>query len=308
MRNLKYICAQPASLYYAWQVEVMLNNFIENGIDLKDVDIVCSKISVEVGSDWIALQNGYNANFYFYDDTRDDKSYQPSLQAHILEKHWKANCILECTPIFFHDADFLFVRPFDFEPFLKDDNWYFSDTISYIGSTYILSKGQEVFDAMCNSIGIEKQLVLDNQRNSGGAQKLFKNITSHYWRKVYDHQIKLHKALQSVAHIKKENDPYGIQVWTASMWAELWTGLMMGRQIRVPKEFDFCFAVDNINVFDRLSFYHNAGVSGSNDTYFNKTEFINRLPYGNCIEPNKEFTSHFYWQWIDKTAKITKLL
>ena len=115
MRSLKYICAQPASLYYAWQVEVMLNNFIANGIDLKNVDIVCGKISDEVGSDWIALQNGYNANFYFYEDTRDDKTYQPSLQAHILEKHWKANCILECTPIFFHDADFLFVRPFDFK-------------------------------------------------------------------------------------------------------------------------------------------------------------------------------------------------
>ena len=306
MRSLKYICAQPASLYYAWQVEVMINNFMANGIDLKDVDIVCG-ISEQIGSDWLALQNGYNANFYFYEDTREDKSYQPSLQAHILEKHWEANCILECTPIFFHDADFLFVRPFDFEPFLKDDNWYFSDTISYIGSNYILSKGQEVFDAMTNSIGIDKQLVLDNQRNSGGAQKLFKSINSHYWRKVYEHQNKLYKALKTVSHIKKDNDPYGIQIWTASMWAELWTGLMMGRQIRVPREFDFCFAVDPINVFDRLSFYHNAGVSGSHDGYFNKTDFINRVPYGNCIEPKKEFTSHFYWEWVEKTAKVTKL-
>ena len=82
----------------------------------------------------------------------------------------------------------------------------------------------------------------------------------------------------------------------------------MGRQIRVPKEFDFCSAVDKKEGSNRLSFYHHAGVSGSNDTYFNKTDFINRLPYGNCVEPNKEFTSHFYWQWIDKTAKITKLL
>jgi hypothetical protein len=308
MRSIRYICAQPADLYYAWQVEVMINNFVANGIDIKDIDIVCAKVSDEISTEWIKLKNGYEANFYFYDDTREDKSYIPSLQAHILEKHWIANCELECTPIFFHDADFLFVRPFDFAPFLEDDNWYFSDTISYIGSTYILSKGQEVFDTMCDAIGIRKQLVLDNQRNSGGAQKLFKNISQHYWRKVYEHQMKLYKAMQTVAHIKKENDPYGIQIWTASMWAELWTGLMMGKQIRVPKEFDFCFAVDNISVFDRLSFYHNAGVSSSNDGYFFKGDYINQLPYNNCSEPSKEFTSHFYWEWIEKTAKVTKLL
>ena len=32
MKNLRYICVQPRILYYAWQVEVMINNFIKNGI------------------------------------------------------------------------------------------------------------------------------------------------------------------------------------------------------------------------------------------------------------------------------------
>ena len=66
--------------------------------------------------------------------------------------------------------------------------------------------------------------------------------------------------------------------------------------------------MDKISVFDRLSFYHNAGVSSSNDGYFFKGDYINQLPYNNCVEPSKEFTSHFYWEWIDKTAKVTKLL
>ena len=40
---IRFICAQPSELYFVWQVEVMLNNFIEMGVDLQCVDIVCTK-------------------------------------------------------------------------------------------------------------------------------------------------------------------------------------------------------------------------------------------------------------------------
>ena len=40
IRNLRFVSAQPASLYYAWQVEVMLNNFQVMGVNLNNVDIV----------------------------------------------------------------------------------------------------------------------------------------------------------------------------------------------------------------------------------------------------------------------------
>jgi len=43
IRNLRFVCAQPATLYYAWQVEVMLNNFKSMGVNLNQVDIVCWK-------------------------------------------------------------------------------------------------------------------------------------------------------------------------------------------------------------------------------------------------------------------------
>ena len=308
MRSLIYISAQPATLYYAWQIEVMINNFLFNGIEAKDIHIVCSINNGSTPTEWLKLQKGYGANFFFYEDTRVDKSYAPSIQAHILEKHWKQNQELETEAIFFHDCDFLFIKPFNFKPFLEDDKWYFSDTISYIGASYILSKGVEVLDVMCKSIGIEKQLVIDNQRNSGGAQKLFKNITSHYWRKVYDHEYKLWYALQTVKDIKKENDPYGIQVWTASMWAELWTGLMMGKQIRAPKEFDFCLGCDTESRLNEVCFFHNAGVVDNKSGFFFKVDYTNLLPYNNCKEPNKNTSSHFYWKWIERTSKATKLL
>jgi len=295
---MKFISAQPASLYYAWQAEVMINNFLSMGIKGDDIHLVCAKISPEVGEDWLTLQKSYPAKFFFYEDTRTDKAYQPGVQAHILEKHWRDNPDLDNEAVFFHDVDFIFTRPFDFTPFLKDDIWYFSDTTSYLGAHYIQYKGEEVLDVMCNSIGINKQLVINNQPHSGGAQKLFKNITADYWKLVYDNQMKLWYAMGTVEHIKKEGDPYGIQRWTASMWAELWTGWLLGHEIRVPKEFDFCWATDGVSRWNDLAFFHNAGVTGPQHRQFFKANYIDRLPYGEDLDINPDSASYKYWEWV----------
>ena len=42
MKKLHYICVQPRLIYYAWQIEVMINNFIQNGINPKDIHIIVS--------------------------------------------------------------------------------------------------------------------------------------------------------------------------------------------------------------------------------------------------------------------------
>ena len=41
LRQLRFVSAQPATKYYAWQVEVMLNNFIEMGVNPNQIDVVC---------------------------------------------------------------------------------------------------------------------------------------------------------------------------------------------------------------------------------------------------------------------------
>ena len=38
--NLRYICVQPRILYYVWQVEVMINNFLKNGVNPNNIDIL----------------------------------------------------------------------------------------------------------------------------------------------------------------------------------------------------------------------------------------------------------------------------
>ena len=53
MKKLRYVCAQPATDYYKWQVEVLINNFTSMGINPNDMDIVCWKVNGVIPDDWL---------------------------------------------------------------------------------------------------------------------------------------------------------------------------------------------------------------------------------------------------------------
>ncbi len=306
-----YLTAQPAIKKYTWEVEVYLSNFLEKKIDLSSVHIVLGYSDNRIDDNWLRLKNKFKeANFFFYKDTRVNNNYAPSIQAHILEKHWKSNLWLEKESIFFHDSDFIFTKPFDFEPFLKDNVWYLSDTVSYIGAEYIKSKGDEVLDFMCNIADIDKQLVIDNNKVSGGAQKLIKNVPTAYWADVYDLQLKLFKQTPKISQrIKKQKGKsyHELQHWTASMWAELWVAWKYGFKTKVPKEFNFMFYTNHITDWDKMCFYHNAGVVNSENKMFFKGEYANKLPYNKRLKLNKDLAGYNYYKLVQKVGKQTCL-
>ena len=296
--NLRLLSAQPATDYYAWQVEVYLHNFLKLGYNGNYIDVVAGYTG-GVPDSWRKIQQKFPyVRFFFYENTMANGAYSPAIQSHILEQHFKQHPYLQHDAIFFHDCDFIFTKFFDFSIYLNDDNWYFSDTISYIGSDYIKSKGEEVLDAMCETIGISKDVVVSNQNNSGGAQKLMKNVTADYWREVYENSINLYETLKSVSHIKKENDPNGIQVWTSSMWAELWTAWKRGFNVEVPKEFNFCWATCPIERWDDVSFFHNAGVADNKSGMFFKAEYIDKTPYNTSLEISDKRCSYNYYKQL----------
>ena len=290
---LRFISAQPATDYYAWQVEVYINNFIRNGYT--GIDVV-SGFQNKIPESWARLVERYGnvVNFHFYEDTMGNVKYIPAIQAHILKKDFEENP--NDGAFFFHDADFIFTRHLDFSPYLKDDNWYFSNTISYIGHDYIVSKGEEVLDAMCGVVGIDKSIVKANQLGSGGAQKLMKGLTSQYWDKVERDGIMLYDTMVKMQHVKREGDPYGIQAWTASMWAELWNGWLSGRNVVVPREFDFCWATCPIERWDDMYFFHNAGVPNTNQGMFYKAAYSDRVPYTDDLDLSDQRCSYRYYQ------------
>jgi hypothetical protein len=316
MSDIIYLSCQPAIPRFAWEVEVYVNNFIDMGVDPSNIHVVLGLdvSSGNIPSDWIKLRDHYApVKFFFYDDTRGHNTYQPSLQAHILEKHWKANPYMEQEAVFFHDADFIFTKPFDFSAFLGDDIWYLSDTISYIGADYIKSKGDEVFNAMCDIAGLDPRFVELQQLNSGGAQKLMKKIPTHYWTDSFNMQMELWEKIPPISNRikeeKKGEDYMVLQHWTMSMWAELWMAWKIGRETRVSKRFDFHFAIDHIDKWNDRSFFHNAGVVDESRGIFFKGKFNDKLPYGYEIpNVNKQVTGWKYFQYIQEVGKKSCLV
>jgi hypothetical protein len=296
MNKIKFLSAQPAIDYYAWQIEVQIMNLMLNGYDPEQINVV-SGYQDNIPECWLKLRSTYSSvKFFFYEDTLGDCKYLPAIQAHILKKHFKEHP--DNTPYFFVDADFIFTRYLDFTPYLNDDNWYFSDTISYIGYNYIVSKGEEVLDAMCSVVGISKELVKSNQENSGGAQKLMKNLTHEYWEMVEKYSFELYDVMMQLQHVRNDGSNHGIQAWTASMWAELWTAWKLGIDVVVPKEFDFCWATCNIKRWDQVSFFHNAGVMSDKDGMFHKAKYMDKYPFNYDEVVSEHRCSYNYYKLL----------
>ena len=69
-KKLYYVSAQPATLYYAWQVEVMVNNFLKHGVPPETIHIVTA-INKDVPIEWLKLQDKFReVTFAFYQDMR----------------------------------------------------------------------------------------------------------------------------------------------------------------------------------------------------------------------------------------------
>ena len=134
---MKYICAQPATLYYAWQIDAMLFSFRTVGVNLEDVHVVCA-IHGEINSHFDTLMRKYPwVIFSFYEDNRSDKSYISSIRPYILKQHFEVYKELSEEVLFYHYCDIVFTKPIEMNRFSADDVCYLSDTVSYIGYNYI---------------------------------------------------------------------------------------------------------------------------------------------------------------------------
>ena len=307
--NLRLLNAQPATEYYAWQVEVNLDNLLSMGYSDNSIDVVAGYTD-HIPKSWMELSKRYsNVRFHFYPDTRTDRTYAPSIQAHLLAKHWTRHPYLSKEAVFFHDCDFIFTKKFDFHKYLSDDNWYFSDCTSYLGYEYIIGKSETLLEMMCETVDICSCKIKSNKHKGGGAQKLIKNVHAEYWEAVERDSNALYKLMmtEKVRGMKKDDDPNPIQAWTASMWAELWNGWKRGHNVEVPEEFNFAWATDPSNKWDMVSFYHNAGVGDANSGMFFKGNYTTSLPYDEELELDEGRCSHKYFDIVKRVGNNTCL-
>ena len=319
MKNLRYICVQPRILYYAWQVEIMINNFIKQGINPNNIDILVAwnpnddTSKPENIEAWNKLASHYNqVRFFFYQDTREQPIYYiSSVRPNILKQHFKAHPQLESEAIFYHDCDIVFTQTPNFNAFLNDNIWYLSNTNSYINYDYIISKGQDVYDKMCEITEMHPIIPCLMNSNSGGAQYIMKNIDWTFWESVEHDSEKLFKEITELNNIKKAADPkyHELQIWCADMWAVLWNGWLEGNETKVVPEMDFSWATDSSNRWNETTIYHNAGATCESQGTFYKASYMDTLPYDLDIKKfNKEKNCYNYVLEIKETAQKSCLI
>lgn len=299
---MKYICAQPAIPYYSWQLEVMIINFLEMGVQRDDIHILCTYNGVII-SDFNNLKK-YGVHIFFYEDTRTDRSYIPSVYFHALKKHLFAHPDLKDEILFLHDSDILFTRPVNFN--FNMSSFHLSNTLSYINYDYVISKGEEQFIKMCEIVGISPDVVKKNNNNSGGAQYVVKGVTGEMFEKIERDSIKLY-AFLCEQEPRWNKSFYPIQKWTAGMWAELWNFWIYGFETVIDKDIDFSWSTSLIEDIDKYPILHNAGVVDSKGGMFFKGEFISERPYFKNLDIDKSRCSFWYYNWVKRAEQITVL-
>jgi hypothetical protein len=231
----------------------------------------------------------FGINVHHYTDFRRKKHYIPSIKPYLISNWIQSNP--KFGELFFlHDADIIFKNLPNFEELLKDDVCYLSDTIGYIGYDYIMDccnryeqhhpnseKGQLIKE-MSDIVGLEVDVIKQNQENSGGGQYLIKNTTCEMWDKIYKDSTNLYNQMMDYQR-RFPISPGEIQFWTAEMWAVLWNLWIYGLETKVTRELDFSWATDSIVVYNKRPILHMAGVTDDlKNRKFYKGDFINVDP------------------------------
>lgn len=314
MGKILFVTAQPDVPYFIWQIKLYVHNFIEKGIDPSQIHVILSipHRNEEPSKESLKLKD-FGINVHHFKDERIKKQYIPSIKPYLISK-W-----LETNPnygkiFFLHDADIIFRELPSFDRLLDDDVSYLSDTIGYIGYKYIMDcceryeknhpsseKGQLIKE-MADVIGIDVDVIKDNQDNSGGGQYLIKNTTPELWKKIYEDCTPLYN--QMLDYQKRfPISPGEIQFWTAEMWALLWNLWLSNHKTKITKELDFSWATDSIEIYEKRPILHMAGVTDDLKTRkFYKGEFINVDPIQKLIdEPT-------FFDFIEKTSSTIKYI
>lgn len=302
---MKYISVQPDINYFHWQVELYIFNFLRVGIRGEDINVIFLNDGV-VSEKALSLQRKYEmVNFFFYKDTRLDKRYIPSIKPWGMYLHFKEHPELEKERFFYHDSDIIFREKID-ESLFTGTQQYMSDTISYIGYDYCVSKGKRQLEKMADVVGIAIEEIKKNQLSSGGAQYVLSSISSDFWLKVYNDSNALYWLMDRESQAQTiVNGGYPIQKWCAEMWATLWNLWYFNFSTEVHKELDFCFATAPIEDWYKHKILHNAGVTEKERSYmFFKGDSINRVPYHDNFDYiDLKYCSSQYVANIEELAK-----
>jgi hypothetical protein len=252
------------------------------------------------------LSEKSKATFHFYPDNRENnlRSYIPSIRPYLLY-----NFFLENEKMFYkkawmyHDSDIIFRKVPKFKNIDTSRQIFMSDTRSYLDSNYIRGKSKELFNEMCEIVGIESKLVIENDKNAGGAQYVFGGeaiVGAFFWKKVMNDCVNLFDHMRDTATEYSPKHP--IQAWTADMWAVAWNLWLLGYQTGLSKELNFAWPIHGLQDWENNKILHNAGVVAEDKHLFFKGDYTTRTPFDDNFDHlEKTYCSYKYVEEIEET-------
>lgn len=272
------ITCQPTDSYFIWQNHLYIESCLDQGFKEEQIHILLYNPKGRVyNTNWDKLKECYpKLNIFVYEDDGVQQYlgiYIPILRPHILKQHFEAFPELQDRTIIYTDSDILWLKSLNINYLLEDDINYVSDANSYLNHSYFESKYKDVLpnkleqarerdflNEVCTIVGIDKQVVIDNNSNTGGVQYILKNVDAAFWKKVEEDVLKIRVHLQQVNREFFKDENTGIQSWCADLWAVQFNLWFFNRQTKVAKELDFAWSTDPISKIDSYPILHNAGI------------------------------------------------
>ena len=290
---MRLVCCQEDSIYMLWQVDIMLDNFARQGIELCQCDIVVGYRD-KLNPLWDKVISR-GANLYTFRDTRVDKCYVPSIYFHLLAKYIAYTNINE--PLMLHDCDIVFIKKAVLPKY--DNKVLIANCSSYLDYNYIASKGEDIYRGMCDIVDINEDIPKISV--AGGAQYLLDISDAAFWHKVESDSVKLYRYLSN-----HQQGQYPIQRWTSGMWALLWNMLRDGLKVEYTELFNFTMPTDLYCQLSKYPILHNSGVTHQN-YLFNKCLYKNTIPYNLKHEVSKDYASYYYVEQMELARQSTLL-
>jgi hypothetical protein len=294
-----FISAQPDSVYFHWQVSLYLYQFAKHNIS--DHCYVLFGYTGIKPSKYVQNLMKDNKNIIAYKDTRSKKTktYIPTIRPYLLKKFFKDRPELGKN-VFYHDSDIFLVKLPRFDLMLNDNTLYLSDTVSYIGYEYLkkcggryIEKHKNITDThlveeMCKVMNIDLELVKSNDKNSGGAQYLLKNIDYKFWDDCEKQCVKLYDFFCD--YEKKYPIDHHVQKWCTDMWCVLWNCWKRGDKTVTHKELAFSWATGTVADYNKSNIFHLAGITKKNKSdKFHKGAYNYKLVFEAYLQNPKIF-------------------
>lgn len=325
------ITCQPTDTYFVWQNHLYIESCIEQGFKEEQIHILLYNPKGRAYNDkWDELKKHYpKLNIFVYEDDGVQQYlgiYIPILRPHILKQHFEAFPELQDRTIIYTDSDILWLKSLNINHLLEDDINYVSDANSYLNYSYFESKYKDVLpgkleqarerdflNEVCTIVGIDKQVVIDNNSNTGGVQYILKNVDAAFWKKVEEDVLKIRVHLQ---HVNKEffkDENTGIQSWCADLWAVQFNLWFFNKESKVVKELDFAWSTDPISKIDSYPILHNAGIvseTGNGYPAFYKGKYHQGTdptidPHLQVILDNEQSQKYCTWYYTKKLSQLT---